>query len=54
MSTHRIEASLRDNKPPIIGRIESDHYLMDVRTLQAEEFPVVQQAFLRLLQSPLT
>ena len=52
MSTHRIEASLRNNKPPIIGRIESDQYLMDVRTLQAEEFPVMQQAFQRLLKGP--
>jgi L-seryl-tRNA(Ser) seleniumtransferase len=49
MSTHSIEMGLRNNQPPIIGRIESDHYLMDVRTLQPEAFPVIQQAFQRIL-----
>ena len=52
MSTHSIEASLRRNSPPVIGRIESDQYLMDVRTLQPEEFPVIQKAFEHLLQEP--
>jgi L-seryl-tRNA(Ser) seleniumtransferase len=52
IGTQRIEARLRNNDPPIIGRIESDHYLMDVRTLQAEDFPVVQLAFQRLLEGP--
>jgi len=53
MSTYSIEASLRHNIPPIIGRIESDQYLMDVRTLQPEEFPVIQKAFQRLLHEAL-
>jgi L-seryl-tRNA(Ser) seleniumtransferase len=53
MSTYSIEASLRHNTPPIIGRIESDQYLMDVRTLQPEEFPVIQKAFQRLLHEAL-
>ncbi len=52
MSTQRIEAHLRNNEPPIIARIESDQYLMDVRTLQAEDFPIVQHAFQRLLRGP--
>jgi L-seryl-tRNA(Ser) seleniumtransferase len=52
MSTHSIEIGLRHNSPPIIGRIESDQYLLDVRTLQPEEFPVIQSAFQRLLQEP--
>ncbi len=52
MSTYSIEAGLRRNSPPLIGRIESDQYLMDVRTLQPEEFPVIQQAFQRLLKEP--
>ena len=41
---------MRTNQPPIIGRIEADHYLMDLRTLQPEEFPVIQQAFQRILR----
>jgi len=52
MSTYAIEAGLRRNNPPLIGRIESDQYLMDVRTLRAEEFPTIQRAFHRLLQEP--
>lgn len=43
-STQNIETTLRNNKPPIIGRIEADQYLLDVRTIQPEEFPVIQQA----------
>jgi L-seryl-tRNA(Ser) seleniumtransferase len=49
MSTQSIEAGLRNNTPPIIGRIESDHYLMDVRTLEPEAFLIIQQAFQRIL-----
>jgi len=45
MSTQKIETTLRSNKPPIIGRIESDQYLLDVRTIQPEEFTVIQEAF---------
>jgi L-seryl-tRNA(Ser) seleniumtransferase len=52
MSTHSIEVGLRRNNPPVIGRIESDQYLMDVRTLQPEEFPLIQKAFQSLLQEP--
>ncbi len=48
MTTHAIETRLRANHPPIIGRIEADRYLMDLRTLQPEDFPVIQQAFQRL------
>jgi L-seryl-tRNA(Ser) seleniumtransferase len=51
-STQSIETGLRNNTPPIIGRIESDHYLLDVRTLQPEAFPVIQQAFQRILGKP--
>lgn len=48
ISTQKIEATLRCGKPPIIGRIESDQFLLDVRTLQANEYVVIQQAFGRL------
>jgi L-seryl-tRNA(Ser) seleniumtransferase len=49
MSTQKIEEKLRSGRPPVIGRIEADHYLMDVRTIQENEIPLVQQAFERLL-----
>jgi L-seryl-tRNA(Ser) seleniumtransferase len=49
LSTQRMETLLRHNRPPIIGRIESDLYLLDARTLQPRDLPVVQLAFDRLL-----
>ena len=50
MGIQNLEAGLRTNHPPIIGRIEADRYLMDLRTLQPEELPVIQQAFERILR----
>lgn len=50
ISTQSLEARMRANQPPIIGRIEADHYLMDVRTLLPEQFPVIQKALWRILQ----
>jgi L-seryl-tRNA(Ser) seleniumtransferase len=49
LSTQRIETSLRNGKPPVIGRIESDHFLLDVRTIQEDEHTIIRQAFERLL-----
>jgi L-seryl-tRNA(Ser) seleniumtransferase len=46
---HKIESILRNNKPPIIGRIESDQYILDVRTLQPGEDLIIQNAFRALL-----
>lgn len=48
MSAQKIEAMLRCGKPPIIGRIEAGLFLMDVRTLHPQEFPIIQEAFARL------
>lgn len=50
MSTQKLESSLRGNVPPIIGRIESDRFLMDVRTLQPEDEAIVCAAFERILE----
>ncbi len=46
-----IEKCLRKNEPPIIGRIESDHFLLDVRTLLPEHFEVIQTAFCRFIEA---
>ncbi len=48
-SARAIELALRSNRPPIIARIESDRVLMDVRTLQPQDFGILQQAFAVLL-----
>ena len=37
-SSNQIEMKLRRGRPPIIGRIVKDQYLLDVRTLEEEEF----------------
>ena len=50
MSVNRVERSLRRNTPPIIGRIEEDMYIMDMRTIQDDELEIIQYAFDKLLQ----
>lgn len=47
-SAARLEQSLRANNPPIIGRIESDRFLMDMRTLREGDAEIIVQAFARL------
>jgi len=51
LSPNRMEMLLRANKPPIIGRIESEEYLMDVRTIQPDEWPIIREAFGRMLEA---
>ncbi len=50
--TQKLEALLRKNDPPIIGRIESDLYIMDVRTLQEGDLEIIEEAFGKLMQNP--
>lgn len=50
ISTHAVESFLRHNTPPVIGRIEADVFLMDVRTLQDDELPWIQTAVVALLK----
>ena len=49
LSPNAIEKSLRLSSPPIIGRIEDDMYVMDMRTLQDDELETVRSAFETLL-----
>jgi L-seryl-tRNA(Ser) seleniumtransferase len=51
VSTRGLEEKLRGNDPPIIGRIESDRFLMDVRTLQPEDQDIILLAFDRILKA---
>lgn len=48
-STPQIEHRLRMARTPIIGRIESDRYLLDVRTLQEDDPALVVEGFAELL-----
>jgi L-seryl-tRNA(Ser) seleniumtransferase len=50
MSAHALEKSMRENDPPIIGRIEEDAYIMDPRTLKDDDLPIIRTAFERILK----
>jgi len=49
-SPNQIEEFLRRNDPPIIGRIESDHFIMDLRTLSSRQIEIIALAFRRILE----
>jgi len=51
ISVNQVEQRLRSGCPPIIGRIEEDRFIMDVRTLAEREFDIIIQAFESMLQS---
>jgi len=49
ISVNRVERLLRGGQPPIIGRIEEDRFIMDVRTIEEHEFDIIVQAFESIL-----
>lgn len=53
-SANAIERFLRAYSPPIIGRIESDQLILDPRTIQDDEIPVIKQAVTKLLERSLS
>jgi L-seryl-tRNA(Ser) seleniumtransferase len=50
ISINRVERFLRENDPPIIGRIESDALLLDPRTIEEGEFEIIHEGFKRLIE----
>jgi L-seryl-tRNA(Ser) seleniumtransferase len=50
ISPNTLEKWMRNNDPPIIGRIENDLFVMDPRTIQEDELSVIETAFLNLTQ----
>ena len=44
ISANAIERSMRESTPPIIGRIEEDIFIMDLRTVQDDELQVINNA----------
>lgn len=50
INVNGIEQFLRNNSPAIIGRIEEDTFLMDLRTINENEFTAIQTAFSHLLK----
>ena len=45
-----LEAELRNQAPPIIARITDDRLYLDLRTIQADEFPVVAHGMAQALR----
>ena len=44
VSVNEIDRRLRENNPPVIGRIEDDFLMMDVRTIQESEIEIIVSA----------
>ncbi len=45
-----IERFMRRELPPIIGRIENDFFILDLKTVQEDELAVIETAFRHLLE----
>jgi len=50
LSVNALEKSMRRNNPPIIGRIEDDGFVMDPRTVQDDDLPIIRAAFETVLK----
>ncbi len=50
-SAARLERALRSSDPPVIGRIEAERFLLDVRTLQPGDDEIIVAAFERLART---
>lgn len=44
MSPNTIERNMRENEPHVIGRIEDDNFIMDLRTVYDEELELIRDA----------
>ena len=44
MSANVIEKFMRNNMPPVIGRIEDDIFIMDLRTIQEDELSIIEKS----------
>jgi L-seryl-tRNA(Ser) seleniumtransferase len=51
LSATAIEHSFRRQDPPVLGRIQQDTFLLDMRMVQDQELPEVVQAFRRVCAS---
>ncbi|MFH2218671.1 MAG: L-seryl-tRNA(Sec) selenium transferase [Pseudomonadota bacterium] len=50
ISANAVERFMRDNSPPVIGRIEEDRFIMDLRTVQDDELQAIRKAFGNLMK----
>ena len=50
VSANDVEEKMRGNDIPIIGRIEEDRFIMDLRTIQDDELHIIRNAFENMLR----
>ena len=50
VSANAIEKHMRSNELPIIGRIEEDYFIMDLRTILDDELTIIKNAFDNMLK----
>ncbi len=50
LSANTLAINMRKNSPPIIGRIEDDAFIIDPRTLQDDDLPIIESAFEHVLK----
>ncbi len=50
LSAGRFEKAMRCRTPPVIGRIEDDFFIMDMRTVQDDELEIIQSAVFDILK----
>ncbi len=50
LSVNTLEINMRKNSPPVIGRIEDDAFIIDPRTLQDDDLPIIESAFEHVLK----
>jgi L-seryl-tRNA(Ser) seleniumtransferase len=50
ISTSAVEKQMRNNECPIIGRIEEDLFIMDLRTILDDELQLIENAFKHMLK----
>jgi L-seryl-tRNA(Ser) seleniumtransferase len=49
MTVNAVERFMRNYTTPIIGRIEDDLFIMDMRTVRTDEIPIIESAFKTML-----
>ena len=50
MSANTLQKNMRENSPPIVGRIEDDGFVIDPRTLLDDDLPIIRTAFEKVLK----
>ncbi len=51
ISATALKNALLDTDPPLLGRLEDDHFCLDPRTLESNEYPPLLRALQTALQA---